>query len=186
MSKITIIEGAKNVGKTFLLSQVKGKQIYKFPFADYFNEFMKGEDFNKSTADVSAYHFSTAFDVSLLSMNKLGLLTEDNVIIDRGFLSNIVLGILQERITWDTARDYIIYLSNRGWLKDVQILYVQTEVSNDRNKDAWEHLSSDMQRRMYDACFNILAEVAPEVEIKIFNNNFDSESIDNFITLINE
>jgi hypothetical protein len=185
MSKITIIEGAKNVGKTFLLSQLENKTVYKFPFADYFNKFINTGDFNSSTESKTAYHFSTAYDVTLLSLNKLGLISSE-VVVDRGFVSNIVLGLVQNRITPKESVDYIKYLRDNGWLEGIRIINIETVYSEaGRNKDEWEHLDRGQQDITSKLILESLKQYDTGVEIVNFINNFDEESVIKFKALFN-
>lgn len=182
-SNLIIVEGAKNVGKTYLIEN-SGVPSYKFPFANYFNEFLKNNTDNVGTADDATYHFSTGFDISLLSLAKSGLVREP-VIVDRGFLSNIVLGQTQNRITDEDAYAYIDFLHSNEYLgANLRVIYIQRRSSNTsggrtEDKDQWEYLDYNKMNDKYHQYIGYLWEKY-KFKCEIFYNDFDNESLYEF------
>ena len=176
--KLTIIEGSRNVGKTYLIAKSNIKS-YKFPFVDYFNHFLLNDDFKESNKNLNAYHFSNAFDITLLDMHSK-LLANTNILYDRGFLSNIVLGILGERITIDDGKKYIDYLIDKNYIsEDIRIIQVTSNfVEDTRNKDNWEVLNFTKSEWLYDKFSQYLLDKYKKIDyIKFYNSKTEYDVI---------
>lgn len=179
-SRIYLCEGVKNCGKTYLIEK-SGLDCYKFPFASYFNRFLKDNTDNVGTGDKATYHFTTSFDVSLMSMAKHGLV-KDGILIDRGFLSNIVLGVCQGRITDVQGYEYIDFLYKEGYIdSNVRIIYVQRGGTGGRDvpKDQWEYLDAEAVHNKYVDYIRYLQDEY-NFSCDIFTNNFDEDSVHRF------
>ncbi len=178
--KLTFIEGSRNVGKTYLIEK-SNFPSYKFPFVSYFNEFIMKDDFEKSNSNMEAYHFSNGYDITLLSMHKLGL-ANTNVIYDRGFLSNIVLGIAGKRITIKDGENYIDFLHEQEYLNNIRIIQITSNISNDvRNKDAWHVLDVNQTNDLYEHFFKYLTfKNIHKFEYLHYTNHKQNEDIVNF------
>lgn len=197
MNKIIQIEGARNCGKTFLTNKLIEEvgeefgEVYKFPFVDFYdNLFMKMNnclpnnphkmDYNNKP---ELYYFTLGYDIMLLDLAKKGLL-KGNIIVDRGWLSNIVFGVQSGRIDFETG---IIVAK---WLdKNYSDILVTLYVSGDskiedktRNKDAWSIYQSDKSRTIYN---NLFSEMKKSKIVR-FENKFDEASIDKYIDIISE
>lgn len=171
-----IIEGARNTGKTYLLSRLNGYTTYKVPFISYFNAFLKGEDFVESNADSGAYHFTTGNDVAILSMHRMGLISK--TLFDRGFLSNVVLAVQQGRITEQQGMDYIDWLIREQYTEYVVIVYVDGKrVEDDRNKDEWSILDQDGTKALFD---KFIGYIGNRINIVRFYNSFGEGDVEAF------
>lgn len=181
-SKIIIIEGPKNVGKSYLMEN-SGIPSYKFPFAGYFNAFLKGNTDNVGTGDKATYHFTTSFDVSVMSLAKQGFIKGPRLLIDRGFLSNLVLGVVQKRITDEDAYAYMDFLYKEGYIdSNVKIVYVKRGSmpgGRELPKDQWEYLTYDDVHNKYMQYIDYLQKEY-NFPVEIFENNFDGESVVKF------
>lgn len=195
MNKIIQIEGARNCGKTFLtrsLLQEVGEEfgeVYKFPFVDFYdNLFMEMNnripnnphkmDFNNKP---ELYYFTLGYDIMLLDLAKKGLL-KGNIIVDRGWLSNIVFGVQSGRIDFETGVTVAKWLDKN--YSDILVTLYITGDSNvtdeSRNKDAWSIYKTDKSRKIYSDLF---VEMEKSRIIR-FENKFDSESVDRYIDII--
>lgn len=186
LGRLVIVEGARNVGKTFLTGLLDGShwQYYKYPFAGYFKAMLENKSFDDSTEAREVFHFSTGFDITLLSMFGQGLLGNNPLIADRGFLSNIVLGIQQHRISEREGDLYLEYLASQGYLCYVTVMYLTAPTKgDDRNKDQWEFLDSDEMNRLYMRYMKLAKELEPSLRIVRFDNQFDDESAKKFKTM---
>lgn len=183
--KLTQIEGSRTVGKSYLIEQSKIPS-YKFPFVDYFNNFILNEDFKESNKNLNAYHFSNGFDITLLDMNSK-MLANTDIIYDRGFLSNIVLGILGDRINIDDGKKYIDFLLNKNYLKNVRIIQVKSNKQiDDRNKDKWEILDYEKSEWLYDIFSMYILEQSPSFEYITYFNKKQKQDIKNFKKIIKQ
>lgn len=158
---IILIEGPKNVGKTFMLKNSKFDS-YKFPFIPYYKSMMADKPEDTGHQSKEAFHFSAAFDVTLFSMMNSGIVSSiAPLLIDRSFLSNVVLGELQSRITHAEGLKYIDYLAEQGYLEKLNMIYVDkfsAESGRSTNKDDWEFLGYEEQKAKYEQYFKYLKE----------------------------
>lgn len=179
---ITLIEGPKNCGKTFLIKHSKFDS-YKFPFIPYYKSMIALQPEDTGEGSKEAFHFTTAFDITIFSMMDSGVLGPITpLLIDRSFLSNIVLGELQSRITHDEGRKYIDYLAEQGYLEKAHMIYIDkfsAESGRSTNKDDWEFLGYEEQKQKYDQYFDYLKEEY-EWEPVRFINNMKKEDIIKF------
>lgn len=177
-----IVEGSRMVGKSYLLNNIEGYVTYKVPFVPYFNEFLKTENFIESNKNNSAYHFTTGNDVAILSMYRQGLLNS-NILFDRGFLSNVVLAVQQDRITIEDGKKYLDWLIHEQYTEYVTIIYVTADNKKDnRNKDNWNILDQSKTNELYEL---YISYIENRVNIIRFNNEFNIEDKTNFENIIN-
>lgn len=158
---VILIEGARNVGKTFMLKNSKFES-YKFPFIPYYKSMMAEKPEDTGHESKEAFHFTTAFDVTLFSMMDAGVISPlVPLLIDRSFLSNVVLGELQSRITHAEGLKYIDYLADQGYLDKLHMLYIDkfsAASGRSTNKDDWEFLGYEEQKAKYEQYFKYLEE----------------------------
>jgi hypothetical protein len=156
---IIICEGPRNVGKTSLIEKSKFDN-YKFPFISYYKQMLAVSPDDTGAGSKEAFHFSTAFDVSLLSLANAHAIGQlGPLLIDRGFLSNVVLGELQSRITHQEGLKYIDFLATNGYLKSIKVIYIDKEVSSDgrtTEKDDWDFLGYEEQKLKFEQYFAYL------------------------------
>jgi len=183
MAKLIQIEGARNVGKTYLIGKLtKGMPTYKFPFAKYFNECytVDADDEKKKSmnSDRELYFLTLGYDITILDMFKNGLIGQD-MIADRGILSNIIFGIQSGRISeWDGQRAWKWLCEEYGDI--FEIVYIHTEPKEDkRNKDMWDIYDRDATMKLYDSFIE-----SSRTHIYTIENKFDLHSIDRFNNLI--
>jgi hypothetical protein len=184
-----VIEGAQGVGKTYLLERYAGR-VYKFPYVRYFREFLKRYDADTGHGSREAHHHTTGYDVTLLSMNRLGLLPKD-LIIDRGFVSNIVLSIIEGRSTEEEGYHYIDWLDAEGYLKGVHIILLrraQGAKMPNRSKDEWEFLRDGEgyaeQDRLFAKFCDYAAHRKEGATVHELHNSFGDTDVPNFFDLV--
>jgi hypothetical protein len=184
---LILVEGPKNVGKSHLIGQSKFKS-YKFPFVEYFSSFIAKDEKDTGSKSKETYYFTTSYDVTLLSLNKAGMLPLLPTLIDRSFLSNIVLGVLQGRITEEEGYKYIDYLAKNSYLENTRIVYVD-KVSKDQGKreeaDNWEFLEYEKQAKLFTQYLDYLHK-SHEVEHVRIINRFDQASSDKFNSVVKD
>jgi hypothetical protein len=114
----------------------------------------------------------------LHELNSSGFLEE--MIVDRGILTNSVWGVFQGRITKEQAEQDLINFNKRGLFKNVRILVVEGEWDQKRSKDIWDEDDSraDEERSLFRSFSSLLKDLG--VDVRSFTNNFDLESIERF------
>lgn len=179
MNKIIIIEGARNVGKTYLIEKLGDVlPTYKFPFAKYFNEsFTTDIDTDSKQAlngERELFFLTLGYDITIFDLAKKGLLRSD-IIVDRGILSDIIFGIQSGRINEQTAIDAWNWLIQE--YDDVfEIVYINAIYKeDDRNKDAWDHYNKDETIKL---TIDFLDKV--NYDVHMINNKFNISSVNNF------
>lgn len=183
MAKILMIEGARFVGKSYLVDNLNlGVQTYKFPFAKYFNDsFAKAraqEIKNDLNSKKELYYLTLGYDITILDLMKQGIITQD-LIVDRGILSNIVFGIQSGRITKEEGQDAWDWLCTE-YGEFFEIVYIHTEFKkDDRNKDMWGDIYE--QQKTTD----LYQQFIMNTTIPSFENKFDAHSVERFNWCIN-
>ena len=175
-----MIEGARNVGKTYLIDKLtQGIKTYKFPFAKYFNECFT-KDFNedikkKANSKTELYFLTLGYDITILDLFKNGLISE-NLIADRGILSNIIFGIQSGRIPMEEGVKAWKWLC-KEYGDIFQIVYVTTELNEDRrDKDMWDIYNQAETMDLY----NKFIEMSSNTVVFEFINTFDDISVKGF------
>lgn len=177
MKPIIIIEGNRNVGKSFLINSIKDHfNVYKVPFKSWFDNILDG-DIKNNTSD-SIFYFSSGADITLLDLYSKGLLKQ-NIILDRFFLSNVVFGLQSGRINKEIAYKNAKYLLDTyGHLIKI-IRVIGDNIEDNRNKDSWNIYNQNVTNQLYDDLFKDL-----NIQHIEFINNFNKQSIIDFYNLI--
>jgi hypothetical protein len=173
---IIIAEGARNVGKTYLLNSMKDKiDVYKYPFSDWFNTIFK--DMSKNSED-PMFYMPFGMETAVLDLKSKGIINKP-ILVDRSFLSNAVFGIMTKRITREQAIQNILWLLSK-WPDSYHIIYIDADIkSDDRNKDQWEIYDPIKTRMIYEDLMSRL-----NFNITTFKNNFDTESVKEFNDIV--
>lgn len=182
------IEGGGKTGKTYMLSQLEGPDglkpdVYKFPYVDYFREFLQRYAGDTGHNSREAHHFTTGYDVALLSLNKTGRL--HHLLVDRGFISNIVFSLVEGRTTEEEGFHYIDWLDEQGFLANISIIYLRRthkDAAPERNKDEWEFLHRGDGYEQQDELYKKFVDYTASKGVAVYEvkNNFDKESIIKF------
>lgn len=171
------VEGVRNVGKTFLLNTLNNSIIYKFPFVKYFNELHTYNIENvkqQLNNDPKLFFLTLGYDITILDLASKGLLKQD-LIVDRGILSDIVFGIQAQRIDKEFGLIVLNWIiKNYGHIFKVVYIFSDNIIDN-RNKDEWKHYNIIETNKIYHYLFDNL-NITPI----FFKNNFDKISIERF------
>jgi len=137
---ITIFEGPRNSGKTYLSSkfcQLKKLPIFKFDFVGWFNKL------NLNNEALTTHLFASGKELMLLQLNRDGFLSD--FILDRGFVTVLTWGILGNRITEEEALDQLKLIHEAGLLANLRIVYVvgSNPLGAERKKDNWDYLNGN-------------------------------------------
>jgi len=175
---LVIFEGARNSGKTYLAqraSEYNNIPLYKFEFVKWFNE-LHLEDTSRES-----HLFALGKELQLLQANRDGILNP--IILDRGFLTVLVWGVLSDRITFDDAISQLDKIINSGLLDGCKVYYIHGDNPNksDRNKDNWDFRdNSSDEKYLYTKFISYILETYPSFDnfsIYSFENKFDESSI---------
>lgn len=175
---ITIFEGARNSGKTYLAEKAaehNSLPLYKFQFVEWFNR-LNLPDNGRET-----HLFALGKEVQLLQVNRDGILPP--IILDRGFLTVLVWGVLSKRIFFEEAIEQLNQIIELGLLENCKIYYIHGDNPNkmDRNKDNWDFRDNTSDEKyLYEKFITYLLNNHPNFEkfsIHSFENKFDETSI---------
>jgi hypothetical protein len=175
---LVIFEGARNSGKTYLaqrVSEYNNIPLYKFEFVKWFNELGLVDDSRES------HLFALGKELQLLQANRDGILQP--IILDRGFLTVLVWGVLSKRINFEEAIDELNKIISSGLLKNCKVFYVHGDNPNksNRNKDNWDFRDNTSDEKfLYEKFIQHILDCYPSFDdfsIHSFENKFDETSI---------
>ena len=175
---LVIFEGARNSGKTHL-AQIAAEHnnipLYKFEFVKWFNSLDLKDDSRES------HLFALGKELQLLQANRDGILSP--IILDRGFLTVLVWGVLSKRIDFEEAIQELDQIVSQGLLENCKVYYIHGDNPNksDRNKDNWDFRDNTSDEKyLYQKFITHLLENYPNFDnfsIHSFENKFDETSI---------
>ena len=165
INMLVIFEGARNSGKTYLAQ--RAAEHNKIP--------LYKDDSRES------HLFALGKELQLLQANRDGILSP--IILDRGFLTVLVWGVLSKRIDFEEAIDELNKIISSGLLKNCKVYYIHGDNPNksDRNKDNWDFRDNTSdEKHLYDKFIKHILETCPSFDnfsIHSFENKFDETSI---------
>ena len=199
--KLVFVEGPRNVGKSFMIEEIKDMHLKnivfpKFDFTGIHDFILKnnnliGENSPKDRKAILGVSFGK--DLQTLQFLKEKIFEDKIIIMDRGFLSSAVYGILFNRFSEEEAIQYLEYIQNRFFSQEenqAEIIYVDSQKKNpfDRGyKDKWNNLDqtdSNFQSRIYNGIINNPLLEGIRKRIHMFNNDFDEDSRMSFKKMI--
>lgn len=169
---LIIVEGSRRSGKSYLISKQEELPVFKFDFNSNFSTW----DFPKQSENV--HWFGLGKEIMLHELNTSGFLGK--MIVDRGILTNSVWGVFQKRVSIEQAESDLINFHRRGFFDGVTIILVQGQWFEERKKDIWDEDDSrvEEERSLFVRFSSLLKDLG--VDLRVFNNNFDLESIERF------
>ncbi len=175
---LVIFEGSRNSGKTYLAqraSEYNKIPLYKFEFVKWFNDLKLKDDSRDS------HLFALGKELQLLQANRDGILHP--IILDRGFLTVLVWGVLSKRIDFEEAIQELDQIASQGLLENCKVYYILGDNPNksDRNKDNWDFRDNTSDEKyLYERFISYLIENYPSFDnfsIYSFENKFNETSI---------
>jgi len=169
---LIIVEGPRKSGKSYLLQNQNELPVFKFDFNSNFSAW----DFGKQSEEI--HWFGLGKEVMLHELNSGGFIPK--MLVDRGILTNSVWGVFQGRVTIKQAETDLINFNRRGLFNGVSIILVNGQCQEKRTKDIWDQDDSrgDEEKMLFDRFYLLLKDLG--VNIKIFDNKFDLESVVRF------
>ena len=175
---LVIFEGARNSGKTHLAQKAaehNNLSLYKFEFVKWFNELGLLDNSKES------HLFALGKELQLLQANRDGILQP--IILDRGFLTVLVWGVLSNRISYEDAIQQLDTIVSSRLLENCKVYYIHGNNPNksDRNKDNWDfRVNTSDEKHLYEKFIQYILEAYPSFDnfsIYSFENKFDETSI---------
>ncbi len=172
---ITIFEGPRNSGKTYLsheYSRLNNTEIFKFDFVGWFDRLSLADD-KKET-----HLFALGKELMLLQLNSQGLLPD--FVLDRGILTVLTWGVISNRISKETALSQLEMISSLGLFENCEIVFVtgQNPSTELRNKDHWDNRESSQEEiEMLKILVEIVSDPKFNINVKCIENTFDDEVI---------
>ena len=175
---LVIFEGARNSGKTYLAQRAAEYNkipLYKFEFVKWFNDLSLADDSRES------HLFALGKELQLLQANRDEILQP--IILDRGFLTVLVWGVLSKRIDFDEAIEQLDKIVSSNLLENCKVYYIHGDNPNksDRNKDNWDFRDNTSDEKfLYEKFISHLLETYPSFanfSIFSFENKFNETSI---------
>lgn len=178
---LILLEGPRNSGKTYLISKLS-YPTFKFDFTGVYG------GLNLQADSPETHALGLGKEIMLHQLFHKGFLGKD-LVVDRGILTNQSWGLYQDRVEFNRIYSEIDFLYSEGYFNDVEIILINSDfpASIRENKDHWDHLENDSERIKELQIFLKIADYMKEKGIKInrFKNNFDMESENRFLNLIN-
>ena len=176
---LLIVEGCRKSGKSYLLNKQWTRSVFKFDFNENFSHW----DFDKNGTDI--HWFGLGKEIMLHELDINGFLP-GKILVDRGILTNSVWGVFQRRISEEQAKEDLVKFHARGLFKNTQILMVEGQFQELREKDIWD--KDDNRREEEHVLFQSFSLLLMDlgVQVNTFHNNFDSESITRFNDVISK
>lgn len=165
-----LIEGPRNVGKSFLINELK-----KVKSEEYI--FHKTRMFPIIDQIPDPYVF-IGKDLPLLTMLSEGW---DNMVIDRGFLSTLAYGSLFRRYSHNEMKSFLDYINQLTMDLTIVLVSGKNPNQNERHKDSFDELDNVYREQL--ECFEEYSKLITSATVIPFVNNFDGESSSRFINL---
>jgi len=183
---IYVFEGPRNSGKTYLSKEMESKlnlPRFQFDFGNYFNLLEL-----KSKDNREAHSFSMGKELMIMQIAKDLKGTMPDCIHDRGILTVLSWGLSENRITKDDVIKQIEFIRDRNLMSEISVIYINgnNPDKSDRNKDQWDYAELDnLERSSFEFVIYKFVELGFD-NIRIFQNEFTDESVEELIKLINQ
>jgi thymidylate kinase len=193
---IIFIEGCRNTGKTTLLTKFFEQNTnpdvvyYKFYFAKYIEEF----GITKYDNGPGVHYFSIANVLTILELNQ-SLLKDKIVIFDRSIFSAYTWSILRKRMEENILLNEFKKILDSDLYRDCTVLFLdkdeEVKQEQKRTKDYFDQFENYSQEKIiFETLFSLFENKIENTDKNNhfinFTNNFDSESISNFIKLLSQ
>jgi thymidylate kinase len=193
---IIFIEGCRNTGKTTLLTKFFEQNTnpdvvyYKFYFAKYIEEF----GITKYDNGPGVHYFSIANVLTILELNQ-SLLKDKIVIFDRSIFSAYTWSILRKRMEENILLNEFKKILDSNLYRDCTVLFLdkdeEVKQEQKRTKDYFDQFENYSQEKIiFETLFGLFENKIENTDRNNhfinFTNNFDSESISNFIKLLSQ
>lgn len=181
---VVVFEGARNSGKTFLsreVSRLTGIPRFQFDFAGGFNLLGIENSNNRE-----AHSFAMGKELMLLQLVR-DMESMPTFIHDRGILTVLTWGLLENRIKESDVDDQIKYIQESELLNKVLLTYIfgENPDQSQRHKDQWDYADgSDREKK----CLNLVIEKLEKAGVGIFKfeNQFNEDSVKSLSSIFSQ
>lgn len=173
---LIILEGSRQSGKTFFAASQSWIPVFKFDFNNLYNDLKLPANGEKT------HHIGLGKELMIHQLNKEGFI--DQIIMDRGIITNSVWGVLNNRVSYEYAIKELNYICEQDLFKKTQIIYIDGTSNIGRKKDVWDYMDERIpeEKELFKKFINYLMD--KNIKIQIIENKFDSESLSSFQTII--
>jgi hypothetical protein len=171
-----VVEGSRKSGKTHFVNSQTWFPVFKFDFNSLYTTLSLPERGQKT------HHIGLGKELMVHQLNRDGFLND--VMMDRGVITNSVWGILNGRVKESQVLSEINYMIENGLFKNTIFFLILGTHSEERSKDVWDHMDIKIPEEM--SLFIKLFEYISErgVRTHVIQNKFDASSLSDFQTLI--
>ena len=179
---VYVFEGSRNSGKTFLsteVSSISGIPRFQFDFSGGFDLLNLESKDNRE-----AHCFSVGKELMLMQISRdVKELTD--FIHDRGIVTVLAWGLLENRIKESDVDLHIKYLKEKNLFSGIRIVYIEGENPKKRvgGKDRWDYADSGSFEK---DCFEFVLSKFKKENIPFFRfkNYFNHSSVTDLSFLI--
>jgi len=169
---IRLIEGARNSGKSYLLEWANVVP-YKFPFPHWYGKLKLNNN------DRETHSFALSKEILLHELNRNGHIQD--LFVDRGILTVLTWGVLENRISMDEAVKQLWLFAEQDLFTDVEVIYIYGDNPRERgSKDLWDDSDRAKEKDIYETLLIELHEADPSCKITRFENRFSLMSAVDF------
>lgn len=178
--QLTVIEGPRNSGKTYLVDNTKildkSLPTYKFPFVRFI------EAMNMPEGD-STHAFGLSKEVMLHDLIKSGNI-DRHIVMDRGVVSHWVWSLISCRQDRIQIINEILLFKQSGYFEFVNFVFVTGESPIDRgSKDRYDDMDYQTELEAYEWVFAQIERLAGPRPVK-FVNDYSATTIKSFRNLM--
>ena len=183
---IYVFEGPRNSGKSYLSKAIESSLIiprFQFDFGSYFNMLELASKDNRE-----AHSFSMGKELMIMQIAKDLKRSLPDYIHDRGILTVLAWGLSENRITEDDVIKQIEFIRRHDLMSEITIIYINgnNPDKSDRNKDQWDYAElNNRERSSFEFVILKFMELGFQ-NIKLFDNNFDDDSVERLKSYIND
>lgn len=181
-NNIIIVDGPQGAGKSYLIDNfVKDNKdflLFRFSFSKIINQLNKSEDMSFKNG------VSACRDISIIVL-LYSLKQYPNTIMERGFLSHVVWGILEDRENIDSINSYIDIVNDLIESMNVHFILVHGKHPNyvRYKKDGYDNIVDHNKQFFYYVKYHNRFRFK---SVHYFNNIFKEKSIIDFKNIIGE
>ena len=159
---LTIVEGPRGSGKTYLIDNAGIKKTYKFPFVQFVEQAQMQEG-------PATHAFGYSKEIMLHDLIKNGYIDE-HVLMDRGVISHWVWSLINCRQSKTQVINEIHAFKNAGFFEFVNIVFVTAEEAFDRGpKDRYDSMDYQTELEAYEWVIEQIKRIALLWPIKFVN-----------------
>lgn len=174
--QLTVIEGPRGSGKTYLLNNAGVKKVYKFPFVQFVE---KG---NMEEGPVT-HAFGYSKEIMLHDLIKKGYIDE-HVVMDRGVVSHWVWSLINCRQEKIDIINEILAFKQAGYFEFMNIVFVMSEEQFNRGpKDRYDDMDYQTELEAYQWVLQQIQRMTGPTAVKFINHG-DETSVKYFRNLM--